>query len=247
MRCLQSNGKNTSDKENKMDYGSPEYERKQENLIKARKQFNAAVIKRTQWLPNGNALVDGKEMKRSVFMNKYKYSDIVPGPKTIRISSNPDRTPKPTTKQGVKADKKAAQLNAKILKKVDKANYSPNATAARKIAAARAEKVDPKNRTLAQDRAIRTASRYKVGLPGFSKGPISAETKKADKQFDKETKIVRKNVTAKYKAQVKATKAAQKTAQKATGKPTSITKRFGTNTRGRGRGMGGMLGNIENR
>ena len=221
-----------------MDYGSVEYEKKVQDLQKARKRFNEAVMKRTQWLPNGNAVVDGKEMKRSVWMNKYKGTDIIPGPGTVRFSSNPDRKPKPTTKQGVKADKKAAQLNARILKKVDKANYSPNADAARKIAAARAEKVDPNNRTLAQTRAIKTASRYKVGLPGYSKGPISAETKKADKQFDKETKIVRKNVNAKYKAQVKATKAAQKAA----GKTTATSKRFGTNTRGRSTFTGSQSG-----
>lgn len=224
-----------------MDYGSVEYEKQVQNLQKARKRFNEAVMKRTQWLPNGNAVVDGKEMKRSVWMNKYKGTDIIPGPGTVRFSSNPDRKPKPTTKQGVKADKKAAQLNARILKKVDRANYSPNADAARKIAAERAEKVDPKNRTLAQTRAIKTASRYKVGLPGYSKGPISAETKKEDKKFEKEIgKPTRKAAAAKYKAQVKATKAAQKAA----GKTTATSKRFGTNTRGRSTFTGSQSGKV---
>lgn len=194
-------------------YGSAEYERKIQNLQASRKKFNEAVMKRTEWLPNGRAVVDGKEMSRSVWMSKYKNTDIIPGPGTVRFSSIPDYKPKPTTKQGIKAEKKSATLNAKILKKVDKANYSPNADAARKAAAARAEKIDPKNRTLAQTRAIKTASRYKVGLPGYSKGPISAATKKADKQFEKEMKPIRKAAAAKYKAQVKATKAAKKKAK----------------------------------
>ena len=184
-------------------YGSAEYERKIQNLQASRKKFNEAVMKRTEWLPNGRAVVDGKEMSRSVWMSKYKGTDILPGPRTVRFSSNPDRTPKPTTKQGIKADKRSAKLNAKLVKKVDKANYSSNADAARKAAAARAEKVDPKNRTLAQTRAIKTASRYKVGLPGYSKGPISAATKKQDKEWDKQ-----------YKATLKAKKAATKAAKK---------------------------------
>ena len=216
-----------------MDYGSQEYEKKIQDLQKARKRFNEAVMKRTQWLPNGNAVVDGKEMKRSVWMNKYKNTDVLPGPGTVRFSSNPDRTPKPTTKQGIKADKRAATLNAKILKKVDKANYSPNADAARKAAAARAEKVDPKNRTLAQERAIKTASRYKVGLPGYSKGPISAATKKQDKEWDKQ-----------YKATLKAKKAAAKTAKKSTSTSTSTKKTFGSSTRGRGTFTGSQSGKV---
>jgi hypothetical protein len=141
-------------------------------------------------LPNGKVLVDGVEMSRATYQSRYKMTPA--GKKTI--ASNPDKKVqlKQPTKQELKTDKKAAKQNTKILKKVDKANYSSGADAARKKAAERAKTVAPEKRTAAQTRAIKTEARYKAGLPGYSKGPLTKELKK-------EQKTIEKKATAKAK------------------------------------------------
>jgi len=137
-------------------------------------------------LPNGKVLVDGVTMSKTTYYNRFKLTPA----ETKSISSNPDKKPqlKAPTKKETKAATKSAKQNAKILKKVDKANYSSGADAARKKAAERAKKVAPENRTAAQTRAIKTESRYKAGLPGYSAGPVTKEVKAADKQFAKDQK-----------------------------------------------------------
>ena len=130
-------------------------------------------------LPNGKVSVDGVEMSRRTYQNRYGKNAFIEG-KVIRIPSNPDKKPqlKKPTKQEVKVEKKAGKQNTRILKKVDKANYSSGADAARKKAAERAKAVAPEKRTAAQTRAIKTESRYKFGLPGYSPGPVTKEVKK---------------------------------------------------------------------
>lgn len=136
-------------------------------------------------LPNGKVLVDGVEMSRATYQSRYKMTPA--GKKTI--ASNPDKKPqlKKPTKQEAKAEAKAAKQNTKILKKVDKANYSSGADAARKKAAERAKAVAPEKRTAAQTRAIKTEARYKAGLPGYSAGPVSKELKKEQKAIEKKS------------------------------------------------------------
>ena len=129
-------------------------------------------------LPNGKVSVNGVEMSAATYRSRYKMTP----PIKKSIASNPDKTSKPTAKKAVKAEAKAAKQNTRILKKIDKANYSPNADAARKKAAERAKAVAPEKRTAAQTRAIKTESRYKAGLPGYSAGPVTKEVKKADKK-----------------------------------------------------------------
>ena len=152
-------------------------------------------------LPNGKVSVNGVEMSASTYRDRYK-SIFVPLKKSI--ASNPDKTSKPTAKKAVKAETKAAKKNTKILKKVDKANYSPNADAARKKAAERAKAVAPEKRTAAQTRAIKTESRYTYGLPGYSKGPVTKEVKKEDKKFMKKVAATGKAHRKAYKAATKA-------------------------------------------
>lgn len=137
-------------------------------------------------LPNGKVMVDGVVMSNATYQSRYK---MTPADKKS-IASNPDKKPqlKAPTKKEVKTEKKAAKQNAKILKKVDKANYSSGADAARKKAAERAKTVAPEKRTAAQTRAIKTEARYKAGLPGYSAGPVTKEVKAADKQFAKDQK-----------------------------------------------------------
>jgi hypothetical protein len=132
-------------------------------------------------LPDGKVSVNGVVMSSSTYRSRYK---MTPANKKS-IASNPDKTSRPTAKKAVKIETKAAKQNTRILKKVDKANYSPNADAARKKAAERAKAVAPEKRTAAQTRAIKTESRYKVGLPGYSAGPVTKEVKKADKAIQK--------------------------------------------------------------
>jgi hypothetical protein len=134
-------------------------------------------------LPNGKVLVDGVEMSRATYQSRYKMT----AADKKSIASNPDKKPqlKAPTKKEVKTEKKAAKQNTKILKKVDKANYSSGADAARKKAAERAKAVAPEKRTAAQTRAIKTESRYKAGLPGYSKGPLTKELKKEQKTIEK--------------------------------------------------------------
>jgi hypothetical protein len=134
-------------------------------------------------LPNGKVRVDGVEMSRATYQSRYR---MTPADKKT-ISSNPDKKPqlKAPTKKETKAATKSAKQNTKILKKVDKANYSSGADAARKKAAERARAVAPENRTAAQTRAIKTESRYKSGLPGYSKGPVTKELKKEQKTIEK--------------------------------------------------------------
>jgi hypothetical protein len=131
-------------------------------------------------LPDGKVSVNGVVMSSSTYRSRYKSG--FPADKKS-IASNPDKTSRPTAKKAVKVETKAAKQNTRILKKVDKANYSPNADAARKKAAERAKAVAPEKRTAAQTRAIKTESRYKVGLPGYSAGPVTKEVKKTDKKF----------------------------------------------------------------
>ena len=135
-------------------------------------------------LPNGKVSVNGTIMSAATYFSRYK---MTPADKKS-IASNPDKKVqvKAPTKKAVKAETKAAKKNTKILKKVDKANYSPNAAAARKKAAERAKAVAPEKRTAAQTRAVKTESRYKVGLPGYSAGPVTKEVKKEDKKFAKD-------------------------------------------------------------
>ena len=134
-------------------------------------------------LPNGKVLVDGVEMSRATYQSRYKMT----AADKKSIASNPDKKPqlKAPTKKEVKTEKEAAKQNTKILKKVDKANYSSGADAARKKAAERAKAVAPEKRTAAQTRAIKTESRYKAGLPGYSKGPLTKELKKEQKTIEK--------------------------------------------------------------
>jgi hypothetical protein len=134
-------------------------------------------------LPNGKVRVDGVEMSRATYQSRYK---MTPADKKT-IPSNPDKKPqlKKPTKQEVKAEKKAGKQNTRILKKVDKANYSSGADAARKKAAERAKAIAPEKRTAAQTRAIKTEARYKSGLPGYSAGPVTKELKKEQKTIEK--------------------------------------------------------------
>jgi hypothetical protein len=134
-------------------------------------------------LPNGKVRVDGVEMSRTTYYNRFRST-----PAEIKsISSNPDKKAqlKKPTKKETKAETKTAKKNAKVLKKVDKANYSPTADAARKKAAARAKAVAPEARTPAQTRAIKTEARYRAGLPGYSAGPVPKELKKEQKAIEK--------------------------------------------------------------
>jgi hypothetical protein len=147
-------------------------------------------------LPNGKVSVDGVEMSRRTYLNRYGKNAFTQG-KVVSIASNPDKKyqlRKPT-KQETKAENKASKQNTKILKKVDKANYSSGADAARKKAAERAKAVAPEKRTAAQTRAIKTESRYKSGLPGYSAGPVTKAVKKEDKKFMKEVKAAAKKKT----------------------------------------------------
>lgn len=148
-------------------------------------------------LPNGKVLVDGVEMSRATYQSRYKMTPA--GKKSIAL--NPDKKPqlKQPTKQEVKADKKAAKQNTKILKKVDKANYSSGADAARKKAAERAKAVAPEKRTAAQTRAIKTEARYKAGLPGYSKGPLTKELKKEQKTIEKKATAKVRTTTPKVR------------------------------------------------
>ena len=132
-------------------------------------------------LPNGKVSVNGTVMSAATYFSRYK---MTPADKKS-IASNPDKTSKPTAKKAVKAETKAAKQNTKILKKVDRANYSPAAEAARKKAAERAKAVPLQDRTPAQTRSIKTEARFKAGLPGYSKGPVTKEVKKADKAIQK--------------------------------------------------------------
>jgi len=141
-------------------------------------------------LPNGKVMVDGVTMSAATYKSRYK---MTPAGK-VSIAENPDKKYelKRPTKKETKSIKKAANQNTRILKKVDKANYSSGADAARKKAAERAKAVAAEKRTAAQTRAIKTESRYRAGLPGYSPGPETKELKKAQKEIEKKAAAKRK-------------------------------------------------------